>query len=123
MPLKKDDPTSLTRTRGAVEDIGIHCSVLFDINRDTTLGHELLHGLGLYHTHLEKTKSPDGTIIYNYPIKDPLKKYTFYHPHYDTLSSEFQKMKVTDNIMSYNPKKQTTWQWQKKIVYKHLSQE
>lgn len=121
LPFKKDDPTSTTRIMGAVEDIGIHCSALFDINRDTTLGHELIHGLGIYHTHIEKTKLANGT-IYNYPIEEPFKKYTFYHPHYDTLSSAFDKMKTTDNIMSYNSEKKITWQWQKKIIYKNLQE-
>ena len=121
LPFKKDDPTSNTRIMGAVEAIGIHCSALFNTITDTTLGHELLHGLGLYHTHIEKAKLADGT-IYNYPIEEPLKKYTFYHPHYDTLSSAFDKMKVTDNIMSYNSEKKITWQWQKKIVYRYLSE-
>lgn len=102
-----------------MEDIGIHCSALFGLIRETTPAHELLHGLGLHHTHLEKTKLDNGT-IYTYPIEDPDKKYTFYHPHFDSLPTKFDKMKATDNNMSYNQEKNTTWQWQKNIIHRDL---
>ena len=66
--------------------------VLFGDRRPTTLCHEVMHGLGLRHTHLDKEQ-----------ILKMEKKYMF-------------KKKTTDNIMSYASGRKSTWHWQWEIV-------
>ena len=66
--------------------------VLFGNRKPTTLCHEVLHGLGLRHTHID-----DETIL-----KEE-KKYVF-------------KQKTTDNIMSYADYRKTTWHWQWELI-------
>ncbi len=70
------------------------------------VNHELLCELMLYHTHFDETED----------YKRPEKKY--YYPKYS--DSSIDQEKATDNIMSYNANKFTTWQWHKKIIYKYL---
>lgn len=64
------------------------------------LGHEAMHGFGLYHTHKE------GTI----PVKEPEKLFTY------PLYSSITQATATDNVMSYNIDGLTLWQWQKKFI-------
>ena len=66
--------------------------VLFGDRRPSTLCHEVMHGLGLRHTHFD-----DETI---------LKEEKMY---------VFEKY-TTDNIMSYASSRKTTWNWQWEIV-------
>ena len=66
--------------------------VLFGDRRPSTLCHEVMHGLGLRHTHFD-----DETI---------LKEEKMY---------VFEKY-TTDNIMSYASSRKTTWHWQWEIV-------
>ena len=66
--------------------------VLFDDRKPTTLCHEVMHGLGLRHTHFD-----DETIL-----KEE-KKYVF-------------EKYTTDNIMSYADSRKTAWHWQWKII-------
>ena len=66
--------------------------VLFDDRKPTTLCHEVMHGLGLRHTHFD-----------NEQILKMEKKYVF-------------KKKTTDNIMSYADGRNTTWYWQWEII-------
>ncbi len=66
--------------------------VLFGDRRPSTLCHEVMHGLGLRHTHFD-----DETI---------LKEEKMY---------VFEKY-TTDNIMSYASSRKTTWHWQWVIV-------
>ena len=66
--------------------------VLFGNRLSTTLSHEALHGLGLFHTHFDEKV-----------IEEKEKKYVFIK---DT----------TDNIMSYADSRKTTWYWQWEIV-------
>ena len=66
--------------------------VLFGDRRPSTLCHEVMHGLGLRHTHFD-----DETIL-----KEE-KKYVF-------------EKYTTDNIMSYADRRKTTWHWQWEIV-------
>ena len=66
--------------------------VLFGDRKPTTLCHEVMHGLGLRHTHFD-----DETIL-----KEE-KKYVF-------------EKYTTDNIMSYASSRKTTWNWQWEIV-------
>ena len=68
----------------------------------TTLCHEILHGLGLPHTHLEVVENKKGEMETEI-IKEKDKKYAF-------------ERGATDNIMSYAQERKTTWNWQWKIV-------
>lgn len=87
---------------GSAEQIGMRNVVMFTLieNQDSTLQHEVLHGLGLPHTHRN-----DNEII----IKYPNTKYIFPHAQIDYLSA-------TDNVMSYRKIAYTTWHWQWKIL-------
>jgi len=93
---------------GQVENIGIKNLVLFN-NRnrsDQVIGHEALHGFGLWHTHRELR----GETI----IIQPNKKYIYSYGHRNPNNA-------TDNIMSYNINHMlTTWNWQWKIIRKHI---
>lgn len=88
-------PGSYSTTAGQVEDINKKNVCLFVPRTDFTLNHEVLHGLGLYHTH-NTTFTKDV-------------KYTF--TKYETT-----------NIMSYadathpSTTKTSTWKWQWKIM-------
>jgi len=66
--------------------------VLFGNREPTTLCHEVIHGLGLRHTHIDDEK-----------ILKEEKKYVF-------------KQKTTDNIMSYADYRKTTWHWQWELI-------
>ena len=76
--------------------------VLFKNRLPTTLCHEILHGLGLPHTHLEVVENKKGEMETEI-IKEKDKKYAF-------------ERGATDNIMSYAKERKTTWNWQWKIV-------
>ncbi len=90
---------------GEVKNINENTAMLFNgldekRNDASVLAHEILHGLGLYHTHHVNDK----------PITEP------------KILCTFDKNK-TDNIMSYkdivnnkDEKKQTLWRWQWKIA-------
>jgi len=77
---------------------------------NTALCHEVLHGLGLLHTHREK-KEINGREVNSEPIiKDSKKKYAY-------------KYKTTTNVMSYNqPRNYTTWRWQWSIINPNISE-
>lgn len=76
--------------------------VLFKNRLPTTLCHEILHGLGLPHTHLDVVENKNGEMETEI-IKAKDKKYAF-------------ERGATDNIMSYAKERKTTWNWQWKIV-------
>ena len=71
--------------------------VLFNTRKDKTLSHEALHTMGLFHTHR------DGTIY------DSDQKFIFTNGNDDPINA-------TDNIMSYNRIRRSTWHWQWKII-------
>ncbi|SFW66049.1 Uncharacterized conserved protein, implicated in type VI secretion and phage assembly [Sinomicrobium oceani] len=81
---------------GAVEDINVKNAIMLPARSDTTLAHEGVHGIGLYHTHRDKTPIPESDIKYIYD------KYT------------------TDNIISYARPRKTTWNWQWVIMRRGL---
>ncbi|EJG00688.1 phage baseplate assembly protein V [Flavobacterium sp. F52] len=89
---------------GQVQDVNIKNVFLFNgirgaIRNDDTITHEGLHGLGLYHTHLDST-----------PILESNIKYVFANGNINLANS-------TDNFMSYGSKvKKSTWKWQWNIV-------
>jgi hypothetical protein len=101
---------------GEVEEIGKKNVVLYkpignttSIPRDlTTLNHEVMHGLGLYHTHGEKDSS--GNLV---AITENEKKFTFAHAF---NPSPPNVLNATDNVMSYNSNAITLWKWQTKIL-------
>ncbi|WP_459926232.1 hypothetical protein [Flavobacterium covae] len=76
-------------------------AVLFNTRRDSTLPHECMHGLGLFHTHA------DGTIY------DSDQKFIFANGGTDPIHS-------TDNIMSYRKDRKSTLHWQWKILKKNI---
>lgn len=103
-----------TAVYGHVDEIGRPLVVLYNIRamnpppgnyppRDlTTLNHEAMHAFGLYHTHKEGAN----------PVKEPEKLFTY--PKYSP--SVPNPDIATDNVMSYNSKAITLWQWQKKFI-------
>ncbi|RZJ50826.1 MAG: hypothetical protein EOO19_02265 [Chryseobacterium sp.] len=76
-------------------------AALFKTRRDTTLPHECMHGLGLFHTH------KDGA------INNPDQNFVFAHARTNANSA-------TDNIMSYRQDRSTTWHWQWKILKRNI---
>jgi hypothetical protein len=81
---------------GCIEGIGIHNAIMLLGRRDTTLPHEAVHGLGLYHTH------NDGI-----PIIETNRKYTFANG-------------TTTNIVSYANIRNTSWRWQWHIINSNI---
>ena len=100
------DPTTGTSAAvpGQVQAISTKNVFLFNgilgaARGDDTIAHEGLHGLGLYHTHIDSS-----------PIKDRGRAYVYANGNTNLSDS-------TDNIMSYGRKlKKSTWQWQWKII-------
>jgi len=91
---------------GQVEGIGVKNLVLFNGRDSQTIGHEALHGFGLWHTHRERSGEPI--------IQQANKKYVFPHGHSDPNNA-------TDNVMSYRQNNMiTTWNWQWKIIRKNV---
>lgn len=98
--------TTYDGTAGQVEKIGVKNLVLFPERNynPQVIGHESLHGYGLWHTHRELRG--EQVITSNY------KKYIYPHGHYDPQNA-------TDNIMSYRFGSMiTTWKWQWDIIKK-----
>ncbi len=72
--------------------------VLFGNRDNTTLNHEVLHGLKMRHTHRESSATF---------LPKPEAKFTYVHSE-------------TDNVMSYVAVALTTWHWQWKIMRKNV---
>lgn len=87
--INKDD-----KVIGKVEDINIRNAILFADCDSATAIHEILHGLGLYHTHREPEET---TIIFK------RKKYIY-------------QRNMTTNVMSYSSNKKVLWRWQWCII-------
>lgn len=83
---------------GKVEQIGKRNVILFIDSNPDTIAHEVLHGLGLSHSHLDETP------IFNKNIKYVYKKYK------------------TTNIMSYATNKNYSWRWQWNIINPKISE-
>lgn len=69
---------------------------------DTALAHEILHGLGLYHTHKDADPIPNPKILCTFE-----KKATDNYISYRAIES--------DGVLQGLPK-QTLWRWQWKIA-------
>lgn len=94
---------------GNVQAIGKHSVCLYrkSDRADTTLAHEICHGLGLYHSHV------DGLVEYE--------NQKFTYPKGDSKASTYDKERSTDNIMSYNTDiRKSTWQWQWEIMHNNI---
>lgn len=97
---------------GEVKDIGENTAMLFNsLNSakradDTSLAHEVLHGLGIYHTHIDENPIPTPKILCTFEEKS------------------------TDNYMSYRAvdpdgtvkgdERETLWRWQWKIANENI---
>lgn len=102
------NPLKRHTVEGEVKAINEKTAMLFnglngDRSDETTLAHEVMHGLGLYHTHMNDN-----------PIGEP------------RILCTFDK-NTTDNIMAYKDivnnkegKRQTLWRWQWKIANPHI---
>lgn len=93
--------------------IGTHSAIIYKGRKIFTLAHEVLHGLGLYHSHRDgEIQSPDQAFVF---------------PAYNDngsagLDPTNDANEVTDNYMSYNPSSRTsTWHWQFKTVQSNVS--
>lgn len=91
---KLDINANIEFVLGSVQKIGVKNVFVFSIAKYnmSTVAHEVMHGLGLWHTHVK-----------NRPIEWSQIKYTF----------EEDK---TTNIMSYSNESYSTWQWQWEIL-------
>lgn len=86
---------------GAAQGLGVQNVLIFNSSfgySDATLSHEVLHGLGLCHTHRDSDPLYHINCQYIYPK--------------GALSST----NATDNIMSYSRLAFTSWRWQWKII-------
>lgn len=99
-------------TEGEVKKIGENTAMLFNsLNStkradDTSLAHEVLHGLGVYHTHMDEDPIPLPQILCTF------------------------KAQSTNNYMSYKPidsdgimngeKRESLWRWQWKIANNNI---
>ena len=96
----EEDPNDYV---GFIQDFGTKNAIMFryPARGNETLIHEAYHGFRLRHTHRDTT-----------PITDPNQKYIY--PKYNTDPNEgpINTIEATDNIMSYNYTKKTTWYWQ-----------
>ncbi|MEO8770638.1 MAG: hypothetical protein ABI402_11150 [Ferruginibacter sp.] len=84
---------------GAIESIGTRNLVLWNTRDNFTMNHEVLHGLGLHHTH------SDGAGNHS------TQKYTYESCLHAGHEND------TDNVMSYNANASlTTWHWQWELL-------
>lgn len=100
---------------GHAQSVGKQVVIVYKDRGMTTLTHEILHGLGLYHTHREVdavSGQPTKPIIY---FND---KFVYHHAdHLLNLTPPENILKATDNFMSYNRNdRKITWHWQWKII-------
>ncbi|WP_312398269.1 hypothetical protein [Chryseobacterium sp.] len=83
---------------GKVEHIGIRNAILFADCSTSAAVHEVLHGLGLYHTHRD-----------NYPTFDSKIKYLY-------------QRDTTTNVMSYSLHQNILWRWQWHLINPNISE-
>jgi hypothetical protein len=102
---------------GQVQDVGIQVVIVYKERGETTLTHETLHGLGIYHTHREVSSGQPTE-----PVVSPDAKFVYRHADYLTnLTPPENILKATDNFMSYNRNnRKITWHWQWKIIRNNI---
>ena len=103
------DPVSHEQFTGRAEDIGKHNLCIFSGRSSAVLPHEMLHSLGLRHTHIDV-----GTPI------EPQQKYTYIKGN--NAATDADKLKATENMMSYLHIRRSLWHWQMQIVKKNIKQ-
>ncbi|PAM91423.1 hypothetical protein B4N84_28365 [Flavobacterium sp. IR1] len=99
-----------TGTFGEVEAVGISNVIMYtDVSSgyEHVLAHEVLHGLGLYHSHRDHDVIPSHTSNY---------KYTFPNGKGNTIQPVANPTSATNNIMGYSKEAYSTWYWQWKII-------
>ncbi|WP_185207810.1 hypothetical protein [Chryseobacterium sp. C3] len=95
-------------TEGEVKDIGENTVMLFNsLNSpkradDTTLAHEVLHGLGIYHIHIDENPIPTPKILCTFEKKDT-DNYMSYRA-------------ITSGAVTSTDIKNILWRWQWKIA-------
>ena len=104
---------------GMAQDIGIRNAFIFPTTTIFTIAHEVLHGLGLSHTHrdnipLKGTEDNEGNEIGH--------KYKYIYPCAikNSLQSVAKEAESTTNIMSYNSNTFSSWRWQWIIINPNL---
>ncbi len=109
--------TSGGAVNGHADEVGTQVVIVYNQRTATgmtTLAHETLHGMGLFHTHREKDSSGQP----NEPVVEPDAKFVFKHADFLTITDI---TKATDNIMSYNrPNRKSTWRWQWEILKRNI---
>jgi phage-related baseplate assembly protein len=79
---------------GRIQAINTRNAIMVQNRRNTTLPHEMLHGLGLYHTHYDR----------------------------DTEARFLFRYRTTTNIMSYSTFRLSLWHWQWHIINCEISE-
>lgn len=79
---------------GRIQAINTRNAIMVQNRRNTTLPHEMLHGLGLYHTHYDR----------------------------DTKARFLFRYRTTTNIMSYSTFRLSLWHWQWHIINCEISE-
>jgi len=82
------------------------------MNNDHTLGHEVLHGLGLYHSHRNNAVlgNKNAKFIFPCAIENP------------PFQIKPDNDASTDNFMSYRSVLRSTWRWQWHIINPKISE-
>ena len=110
---------SIYTTSGVAQDIGKKNVVITKLTPTVQKGtyvHEVLHGLGLWHTHLHSNNERLPSCVH----------YVYYAPFaiggagYPAYLMDIANEKTTDNIMSYSQQRYTTWHWQWEIVQSNV---
>ncbi|MDQ6531272.1 hypothetical protein [Flavobacterium sp. LHD-85] len=106
--------SSGSSVNGHAQDIGKQVVIVYKSKGKTTVPHEILHGLGLNHTHREEDSSGQPTSS----VTSPNAKFVYRHAdHLLNLTPPENILKATDNFMSYNRNnRKITWHWQWKII-------
>lgn len=100
---------------GETESIGAKNAIVFtfpDVNNNHTLGHEVLHGLGLYHSHRNSAVLGNKNAKFIFPC-------AIENPPFQTKPNDSAS---TDNFMSYRSILRSTWRWQWHIINPKISE-
>lgn len=85
---------------------------------DTTLVHELLHGLGLYHSHVDNSSNPKPLPAFQrYVYRQDNAIYSVK----EKSDTEDEVCVYTNNIMGYGKKRIFLWEWQISIIRNYIA--